>query len=211
MVFTGCQVLLTGGFEAKILAEKRHYVILETISHSARVRALVNLKAVRNSIRIQNVVKFGGVGLQTILVAHVNRNCSILAQVSDVLINESQRRIGRELGDNVGLGFAILDRQIEIKRWILWIGCPGRRTGKLRTKEERGLLLVCRSLDCSERLFEIRHLTAGTSRCSVALSAGHRRKAAGAHDVEASENVGMLHADARCSVSTHRMAHQPTR
>jgi hypothetical protein len=44
--------LLAARLEAKILTEKRHYMILETIGYGAGMRAGINLKAVCNSITV---------------------------------------------------------------------------------------------------------------------------------------------------------------
>jgi hypothetical protein len=74
--------------EAKILAEKRQDMILETISHPARMSAWIQFKAVRDSILIESIVELGGIGSQTILVTYVNRDRAILAKIPDVLIHE---------------------------------------------------------------------------------------------------------------------------
>jgi len=45
------RLLLAGRrIEAEILAEERHYMVLEAIGYGAGVRAFVDLKSVRNSV-----------------------------------------------------------------------------------------------------------------------------------------------------------------
>ena len=95
--------LLATCLKAKILAEKRHHVILEAISDLARVSAGINLEAVRDSILIEHIVQLGGIDSQSVLVADVDRDGAISAQISDVLIDESQRRIRRPFREDVRL------------------------------------------------------------------------------------------------------------
>ena len=58
--------------EAKILAEKRQDMILETISHLAGMSTQIQFKAVRDPILIESSVELGGVDSETILIAYIN-------------------------------------------------------------------------------------------------------------------------------------------
>ena len=53
--------LLTVVPEAKILAEERHHIVLETNCHRAGMSALIHFKAVRDSILIKHIVQFAGI------------------------------------------------------------------------------------------------------------------------------------------------------
>ncbi len=79
------------------------------------------------------------VDAKAVLVTDVDRDGAILPQISNVLIDESQRGIGCPFGENVGLGYAILKRQVEIQRRILRIGRPRCCAGKLGAPKERQL------------------------------------------------------------------------
>jgi hypothetical protein len=56
---------------AKILAEERDHMILKAICHSADVGPVKYLKAVLDSVVVQNFMDLGGIKAQTILVTHV--------------------------------------------------------------------------------------------------------------------------------------------
>ena len=117
MLFAACSY-----GRVKILAKKRDHVILETVCHLARVRALVDLKAIRDAIFVENIVQLSGIGAQTILVTHVDRNSAIPAEIPDVLIYKSQRCIGGPSCEDIRLRLAVLGGQVEIKRRIFRIG-----------------------------------------------------------------------------------------
>ena len=53
-------------------------MILKSVSHRTGVRAGVDLKAVCDSIFIEDIVKLTGVDAQTVLVAHVDGNGAVL-------------------------------------------------------------------------------------------------------------------------------------
>ena len=91
MVFSCTFCLLTTCLEAEILAEERQHMVLETICNGADVRAGVDLKAVCDSVVIEDGVQLGGIESQSILVAHVHSDGAILLQIADVLIDEGQR------------------------------------------------------------------------------------------------------------------------
>ena len=95
--------LLAARLKAKILAEERHHVILEAVGDGAGMRAGVDFKAVRDAVGVEYVVQLDGVEAQAILVADIHGDGAVLAQISDVLIDEGQRRVGRPLGENVRL------------------------------------------------------------------------------------------------------------
>jgi hypothetical protein len=43
-------------------AEKRHHLILETVGHLTRVRALIHLEDVSDSVPVEDFVQLAGVG-----------------------------------------------------------------------------------------------------------------------------------------------------
>jgi hypothetical protein len=47
--------------KAEVLAEERHHMVLEAISHRAGVSALVLFEAVRDAVPVENVVQLGGI------------------------------------------------------------------------------------------------------------------------------------------------------
>jgi hypothetical protein len=49
-------------------------------------------------------------------------------QVADVLVDESQRSVGRLLGDYVLLDLPVFGGDIEMQRWVFW----GSETRQLR-------------------------------------------------------------------------------
>jgi hypothetical protein len=69
---------MAGGREAKVLAEKRHNEVLEAVGNGACVRPGVNRKSVDDSVAVKNFVKLRRIEAQTILVAHVHRDGSVL-------------------------------------------------------------------------------------------------------------------------------------
>lgn len=77
--------------EAQILTEERQHMILEPIGDCAGVRARVDLKAVCDSVVIQNGMQLPGVDAQAILVAHVHSDGAVLFEIADVLIDKGQR------------------------------------------------------------------------------------------------------------------------
>ena len=66
-------------------------MILDAVSHLAGMRALVDFKAVCDSVRIEDIMQFAGIDSQTILVADIDRNGAVLAQIPDVLIPYGQK------------------------------------------------------------------------------------------------------------------------
>ena len=56
-VLTCYRVLTAALGEAEILAEERHHMILKSIGDGAGVRAGVDLKAVRDSVVVENIVQ----------------------------------------------------------------------------------------------------------------------------------------------------------
>ena len=131
-------------------------MILETIGHRAGVRARVDLEAVRDSVFIKNVMQLGRIGAQAVLIAHVDRDSAILAQISNVLVDEGQWSVRRPLRHHIRLQHSVLHRQIKIKRRILGVGRPGRRAGKLGAREKGKLRRILGSLHRFEALFHLR-------------------------------------------------------
>ena len=174
-------------------------MILEAIGDGAGVRAVIELKGVRDAVLVEHFVQLDGIHAQSILIAYINGDGMVLAQISDVLIDERERRIGRPLGENVVLHNSVFRRQIKIQRRILWVGRPGGGGGKLRALEESELGGILGRLHRGELFLQLQ----------VGRPGGTRRKAAWAHNVHAAENIGMLHADARGAVPSHRVTYQP--
>src|SRR6185437_12525107 len=77
----------------KIPAEKRHHVVLKPVRHRAGVRAGINLEGVRDAVLVEHIMQLRGVRSQPVLIAHVDPDGFVLPQISDVLIDERQRRI----------------------------------------------------------------------------------------------------------------------
>ena len=82
-------------------------MVLESVSNRTGVCARVDLKAVSNSVVIQDFVQLDGVEAQAILIADVDRDRSVLLQVSNVLVNERKRAVRGELCDDLRLGNAV--------------------------------------------------------------------------------------------------------
>ena len=141
--------------KTKTPAEKGDHVILETVGHFARVSALIDFEAVRNSVLVQQVMQLAGVRSQPVLVSHIYRYASILSETSDVLVHESQRRIRRPLREDVRLGRAVLRRQVEVKRGILGIWRPCRRGCELSARKERQIRRIFGRLDSLQALCKI--------------------------------------------------------
>src|ERR1017187_4625781 len=83
--------LLTARLEAQVLAEEWHHVVLEAIGDGAGVRAVIELKSVRDAVLVEHFVQLDGIHAQSILIAYINGDGMILAQISDVLIYERER------------------------------------------------------------------------------------------------------------------------
>ena len=99
-------------------------MVLESIGYRTGMRAGVDLKAVCNSVVIQDLVQLDRVEAQSILIADVDRDGAVLLQVSDVLVDEDKRGVGGELGDDLRLGNAVLRGKVEVQRGILRIRRP---------------------------------------------------------------------------------------
>src|SRR3954471_20500800 len=70
-----------GRFERQRAAEERQHEILKPHRDVARVRARVDLEAVRDAVVGQHVVQSAGIHAQAVLVADVDRNGAVLTQV----------------------------------------------------------------------------------------------------------------------------------
>jgi len=89
---TGIRRVLTANCrEAKILAEKREHMVLESIRNRAGVRTGVDFKTVCDAVAIENRVQLGGIDSQAILIAYVHCNGAVLLQIADILIYKRQR------------------------------------------------------------------------------------------------------------------------
>ena len=63
---------------------------LEAVGYGAGVRAGKDLEGVGYAVAIENVVELAGIDAQSILIADVDGDCLILAQIANVLINECE-------------------------------------------------------------------------------------------------------------------------
>jgi hypothetical protein len=97
-------------------------MVLEPIGDCTDMRAGIDLKGVYHAIVVEDLVQFGCVNAQTILISYIHCNCPVLLQICDVLIDERKRRIGREFRNNLRLRSADLRWQVEVKGRVLWIG-----------------------------------------------------------------------------------------
>jgi len=162
------------------------------------VSARINLEAVGDVVGVEHLVQLLRVGHQAVLVSYVQSDRTIAPQVADVLVDEGQRCVGRPFRQDVRLNLTVFRRQIEVKGRVLRVRRPRRRRGKLSAQEEAQLGRVFRCLDGFECLFVLRPGRTGLP----------SRQTAGAHDVEAAEHVGMLHAEASRAVSPHGVTRQ---
>src|SRR5579884_2987471 len=185
-----------------MLAEEGEDMVLKAVGDRAGVGSGIDLKPVPDPVPVENLVKLLGIEPQVILIAHVHRNTAVPSQVVDVLIDKGQRRIGGPFGQNLRLGHAVLYREVEIQRWILRVGRPGRRGSQLRPGEKLKFRGVGGRFEAGYSFFE------GLVTSRIRRSGRPRRHAARAHDVQASEHVRVFHADARRAVSTHGVAHK---
>ena len=74
----------------------------------------VNFKVVRKAVLIEDMVELAGIDTQAVLIADIHGDGAILLQVPDVLVDKSQRRIGRIFSLYVGHRNPVPGRQIEI-------------------------------------------------------------------------------------------------
>ena len=88
--------LLAAGIKTEILAEERHHVVLESVGYRTGVSSVIDLKAMRDSISVQNLVELCRIVFQAILVAHVDGYSPVLPETTDVLIDKRERRISSD-------------------------------------------------------------------------------------------------------------------
>ena len=118
--------LLAAGIKTEILAEERHHVVLESVGYRTGVSSVIDLKAMRDSISVQNLVELCRIVFQAILVAHVDGYSPVLPETADVLIDKRERRISSPLGKDVRLRDTVFHWKIEIQRRIFGIRRPCR-------------------------------------------------------------------------------------
>jgi len=118
--------LLAAGIKTEILAEERHHVVLESVGYRTGVSSVIDLKAMRDSIPVQNLVELCRIVFQAILVAHVDGYSPVLPETTDVLIHKRERRISSPLGKDVRLRHTVFHWKIEIQRRIFGIRRPCR-------------------------------------------------------------------------------------
>jgi hypothetical protein len=80
------------------------------------VCALIHLNAVRDSVLIKNIVQLGGIDAYPVLVADIDRNAVILAQIADILLDKGERRVRCPFREDIRLRLAVFCRQIKISR-----------------------------------------------------------------------------------------------
>jgi hypothetical protein len=95
-------------------------------------------------------MQLGRVDSQPVLIADVDRNAGVAAQVSDVLIDECERRIRGPPAENVGLRDAVDDGKIEIQWRLLRVWRPCRGARERRAREKGELLRIRGRLHFSE-------------------------------------------------------------
>src|SRR5689334_8739714 len=139
-------ILLASRLEAEILAEKRQDVVLEPVGYPACVRPCIDFKRICDSVLIQSIVQFSGIGSKAVLVSHIYCDRAVLVKIADVLIDESQLRIGGPFREDVWLRRAVFDRKVEVERRIFGVWRPGSSCGQLSTRKERQLRRVFRRL-----------------------------------------------------------------
>jgi hypothetical protein len=122
---------------AQVPAEKRQDMVLEAAGNGTGVCALINLKSIGDTVTVENLVQFRSTGPQSVAVAYIDRNALIAPQIRDILVNEREGSIRGPFGDHILLYHSILDRQIEIERWVLRIWRPCRGGRKLSARAER--------------------------------------------------------------------------
>jgi len=111
---------------AEISAEERQDIVLKANGEAAGMGAVINLKAIGYAIGVEDFVQFDRVESQAVLIAYIDRNRSILAQVVNVLVDERQRRIGRPFGNDLGPGLAVFPGQVKVERRVFRVGRPRR-------------------------------------------------------------------------------------
>jgi len=84
--------------------------------------ARIDREAVCDTVAIERLVKLDRVVLQAVAIPHVDPDRGIAAQVTGILVEHGERGVGGPSGGHVGLGVAVLDRQVEIERRGLGIG-----------------------------------------------------------------------------------------
>ena len=72
------------------------------------MRAGIDLESIWNAVTVEVVMQLLGVDAQYVLIAHVDGDGFVLLQVADVLVDKSQRSVGRPLGDYVLLNLPSL-------------------------------------------------------------------------------------------------------
>src|SRR5438445_13041785 len=68
---------------AQILVEERQDMVLKTVGYGAGVGAGINLEGVGHAVTVENLVQLARAGSQAILVAHIDRDCAVPAQITD--------------------------------------------------------------------------------------------------------------------------------
>ena len=141
------------------------------------------------------------VGPQPVLVADVDRDAR--GSAAGCRRTDRRRRAARSPPTSrgrPGCGCAVLRRQVEVERRVLRVRRPRRGRRELRAREERQACAESAGVFiAASRLLELR----------VGRPGPRADEAARAHDVEAAEHVGVLHADAGGAVAAHRMADEP--
>src|SRR5579875_1092765 len=131
--------LLTVSCEAKVFVEEGQDVILEAIRNGAGVGSGVDLKAVGDTVAVQDRMQLASVNAQAVLITDVHRNGTVLLEVADVLIDKGKRRIRSELCDDLRLRNTVLGGQVEEERRVPGVRRPRRRCCVLGDGESRRL------------------------------------------------------------------------
>ena len=81
-------VIAANRLKAEIFAEEQHDMVLKTIRDCTRVSSLVYLETVLYPVFIEDLMEFGGVHSEAVLVAHIQGDGLILSQIVDILIDK---------------------------------------------------------------------------------------------------------------------------
>ncbi len=148
-------------------------MILKTISHMAGVGAVINLETIANVVAIKNFMHLDHVEAKAVLIADIQANGPVTAQIVNVLADHGEGGIGRPFGLHGGHRFAVLERQIEKKRGIGRVGGMGSDSNS-KVKSQNAA--VQQLLQRGRTLSAGRHGRPGST-------AHHGRKTAGDHDI----------------------------
>jgi CheY-like chemotaxis protein len=180
--------------EFQVVCEEWKDLLLQSNFNAIHVIAIIRFVRMRNFVCRQNLVQSMHACCKEILRSDIKSNRVQTLQAWYVLVNHYGRRIRGPAVCNGRLDGVAAPRKIQIPRWILWIGRPGRcRCEICLGKEIRlGQILI------RMNLFELG--------LPARLRIGRRRQTTSAQRVYARKHFRMLHGQSNRSVPTHRVA-----